>query len=542
MKLSFIAKLWIFSSLMVLNLFVIGAISTWDSKKLSDRLDDVALAQMPAIHKITQLDAVHDGIRGSVYRAILLSGNKDKKKLDRAREEFNEQRSDMALFLATFDRLALSEETLSAVEPAKALVDNYVATAGQIIETALAGKTDEAVLQLDSFEETFSGLSTQFMKLTRLVQAEAGRSAKAGEVLVARSAIIRYSTMGAGLAVALIVAVGMILDLRRSLRKLLNQLATEAEHVHSASGAVQQSSQSLSNSTVQQSAAIEETVASMEEMSAMLTQTNQQAGRSQEASDRGQTDAVKGVSVMAKMSSSMDEFQTSNQKLDGLVRLIGEIKEKTQVINEIVSETRLLSFNASIEAARAGSHGKGFAVVAEEVGKLAAMSGKAAGDIHTLLESSAAEVSQVVRDTQDRVVTGKGISDECLKMFKSMQLSLETIAKTTQMISSATQEQEIGVKQTNKAMVEMSYTTQTNSKSAEDLSKQAEELASGATELRKVIETLHESMLGGKSSSKSPGNEANMAAATKSSSRVLPFFSRKQTGLKKSRSVGKKAA
>jgi len=40
-------------------------------------------------------------------------------------------------------------------------------------------------------------------------------------------------------------------------------------------------------------------------------------------------------------------------------------------MNDIVFQTKLLSFNASVEAARAGIHGKGFAVVADEVGNLA---------------------------------------------------------------------------------------------------------------------------------------------------------------------------
>lgn len=49
------------------------------------------------------------------------------------------------------------------------------------------------------------------------------------------------------------------------------------------------------------------------------------------------------------------------------------IKGKRKVINQIVFQTKLLSFYASVEVARAGESDKGFAVVAEEVGNLATM-------------------------------------------------------------------------------------------------------------------------------------------------------------------------
>ncbi len=60
--------------------------------------------------------------------------------------------------------------------------------------------------------------------------------------------------------------------------------------------------------------------------------------------------------------------------------------------------SKLLSFNASVEAARAGDHGKGFAVVTEEVGNLAQMSGQASTEIYEILESSISSVEKVAND------------------------------------------------------------------------------------------------------------------------------------------------
>ena len=66
--------------------------------------------------------------------------------------------------------------------------------------------------------------------------------------------------------------------------------------------------------------------------------------------------------------------------------IIQEIEDKTKAIDEIVFQTKLLSFNASVEAERAGEHGRGFSVVAQEVGNLAQLSGKSAAEINEILK------------------------------------------------------------------------------------------------------------------------------------------------------------
>lgn len=144
--------------------------------------------------------------------------------------------------------------------------------------------------------------------------------------------------------------------------------------------------------------------------------------RMTEAVEVSQYIAFKGKEVVHEMLMAVNEihssnekiFQTiekNNQKISEVVQVISAIDEKTKIINEIVFQTKLLSFNASLEAARAGENGKGFMVVAEEVGKLASMSGESAKEISLSLAENIEKVKLIVsesnRSIQEQVRVGK---------------------------------------------------------------------------------------------------------------------------------------
>ncbi len=85
-----------------------------------------------------------------------------------------------------------------------------------------------------------------------------------------------------------------------------------------------------------------------------------------------------------------------------------DIRQATDVITEIASQTNLLSLNASIEAARAGEAGRGFAVVASEISQLAEQSSQAAVEIRGIINQLIENSNRSVEDIQD----AKSITEE----------------------------------------------------------------------------------------------------------------------------------
>lgn len=269
----------------------------------------------------------------------------------------------------------------------------------------------------------------------------------------------------------------------------------------------------LAQSATQQAAAVQESVASMTEMSSMIAQTSDSSSESLTNVRRMAERTEDGNRIMERLASSTEAINQANVQLREMVDIIAEISSKTSVINDIVFKTQLLSFNASIEAARAGQHGRGFAVVAEEFGSLAEMSGQAAKEIQALLETSKKHVSEIVEMTHQRVSDGQAVSKEALAIFHEISRETGQITKQIQRISEATREQQIGVQQTSTAMNQMDQAAQRNSLLAGDTLRSASDLSEQSRKLTNIMRGLLSLISARRGEPKAWDNDRNKATA-----------------------------
>lgn len=274
------------------------------------------------------------------------------------------------------------------------------------------------------------------------------------------------------------------------LTNFVRDLYAFTEQNDQTSETLKSASENLSSASSQQSAAVQETVASIAEIRSMLAQTANHVREVQNLTATVNEKTHDGSQIMNRMESSMVAIEQANSQLESFEEIIHSIKEKTQIINDIVFKTQLLSFNASIEAARAGQYGRGFAVVAEEVGKLAQMSGSASKEIDQLLSDSQKRVTQIVEAVQERVRDGKEVSGEALKRFNEIAKQIVVISDKVNQVGEATLEQEGGVEQTARAMDQMDETALHNKKGAEQMFRIAERVRQLSHKVRAVTEGL----------------------------------------------------
>ena len=170
----------------------------------------------------------------------------------------------------------------------------------------------------------------------------------------------------------------------------------------------------------------------------------------------------------------MDELVDAMKKINATTQNIEKIIAD---IENIASQTNLLSLNASIEAARAGEAGRGFAVVADQIRQLAEESA-----------NSAVESKKLIEESLNEVEVGNKVTKETNDAMQEVMAELDQIIQEVANIRTASDKQAVSVKNIKKGVGDINDVIQSNSAAAEETSATSEELSASATTLNELLE------------------------------------------------------
>jgi methyl-accepting chemotaxis protein len=186
------------------------------------------------------------------------------------------------------------------------------------------------------------------------------------------------------------------------------------------------------SSVAQSSSAIEEMLANIQSVTNTLVKNAENVRNLMEASDVGRT----GLQDVAS------DIQEIAKESEGLLEI-------NAVMENIASQTNLLSMNAAIEAAHAGEAGKGFAVVADEIRKLAENSSEQSKTISTVLKKIHGSIEKITAST-----------DAVLGKFEAIDTGVKKVSDQEEHIRNAMEEQSTGSKQILDAIGNLNSLTQ----------------------------------------------------------------------------------
>ena len=243
----------------------------------------------------------------------------------------------------------------------------------------------------------------------------------------------------------------------------LTEISNLAEQVSSNASEVENASRSLADGATEQAGVIEELNATVDTVVDLAADT---AKETQNASARVKASANKANEEKEKMNDLLME-------MGHITEISKEIGNIITDIEDIASQTNLLSLNASIEAARAGEAGKGFAVVADQIGKLAADSAKSAVNTRDLIDKTLVEIEK-----------GNTITRTTADAFNQIIADMESFAEIAQNTMEKANSQAESLGQIGQGIEQLSNVVQGNAASSEENTAISINLAEGAAKMR----------------------------------------------------------
>ena len=283
--------------------------------------------------------------------------------------------------------------------------------------------------------------------------------------------------------------------MQEKLRTLVAEVSTNAAQVHAAAQEITAAVEGQAATSTQMSSSVAEITTTMEELSASSTQIADHSRSVVDIANQTLEGSRKGSEAMQTVLGRMDDIRNDNQhSLQEIVALGAKSKQISRVmeiINTVADQTKLIAFNAALEASSAGEAGKLFSVVASEIRRLADSVTDSTRDIETRVSEIQDSIARLVITSEkgaSGISAGLAASAHATERLNAIVQAASQTSSAAQQISLSTQQQKTASNQVVIALREIVTASAQTAHSITRISQVSKEMADLSARLDTLVQ------------------------------------------------------
>ena len=273
-------------------------------------------------------------------------------------------------------------------------------------------------------------------------------------------------------------------------KKTVEQTRGMAKTIQKSTDEIFLSSKNIYSTANNQAVSVQEIESTMNENMQIAVEIAEKTGSVATIASKMETDVMYGFNVLERNVDQMEDIKRKNDGvITGIIDLgnkIIRIRDIVKTINTITDQTKVIAFNAALEAASAGDRGKRFSVVASEVNRLAddiaALTTQIREQVEEIQNSSSSLIISS-EESADKIAEGNNLIKELEDIFREIRSGAEITANQAQTITVSTQKQQKSTEQINIAISDIST-------GLSNFIRSTEVATSSAQELTQIIQEL----------------------------------------------------